>query len=87
MLGVRGWDCDSVGYYFGVFPKLALAVNSDELALPRGAMTKRQELARCDRELAEARAALLAGDPCIEGLCLAISDWAEERALIEREDD
>lgn len=51
------------------------------------ATTKRDELARCDRELAAARAALLAGDPCVEGLCLAISDWAEERALIEQEDE
>lgn len=50
-------------------------------------MTKREELARCDRELADARAALLAGDPCVEGLCLAISDWAEERRVIEQEDE
>ena len=51
-------------------------------------MNKREEaLARCDRELAEARAALLAGDPCVEGLCLALSDWAEERRVIERESE
>lgn len=49
--------------------------------------TKREALARCDRELADARAALLAGDPCVEGLCLAISDWAEERRVIEQEDE
>ena len=50
-------------------------------------MTKQEALARCDRELAEARKALLAGDPCVEGLCLALSDWAEERRVIEREDE
>ena len=50
-------------------------------------MTKQEALERCDRELAKARAALLAGDPCVEGLCLAISDWAEERRVIEREEE
>jgi hypothetical protein len=41
------------------------------------------DLARCDREIAEARAALRAGHLDIEGLCLAIHDWSGERRLIE----
>lgn len=43
------------------------------------------ELARCDAEIAEARAELRAGDRDIEGLCLAIHDWSAERRLIESE--
>jgi hypothetical protein len=39
---------------------------------------------RCRREIAEIEAALLAGHPDIEGLCLALSDWAAELRLLER---
>lgn len=48
-------------------------------------MTKQEEIARCDREIAQARAAALAGNREIEGLLLCIADWAAERRLIEEE--
>lgn len=44
-----------------------------------------EEMARCDREIAAARAELLAGHPDIQGLLLCMVDWAEERRLIEDE--
>ena len=40
-------------------------------------------LTRCDREIAEAKAALLAEHPDVEGLTLSISDWSAERRLVE----
>jgi hypothetical protein len=40
---------------------------------------------RCHREIAAIEAALLAGNPDVEGLCLALSDWCEELRIIERE--
>jgi hypothetical protein len=43
------------------------------------------ELACCDAEIAQAKAALAAGHPEIEGLCLAVADWAENKRLIEAE--
>lgn len=48
-------------------------------------MTKRDELERCDREIAQARAEVLAGNRELEGLLLCITDWAAERRLIEEE--
>jgi len=39
---------------------------------------------RCLREIAEVRRELLAGNPDVEGLCLALMDWSEELRLIER---
>lgn len=43
------------------------------------------EVERCDCEIAEVEAALLAGHPDVEGLVLALRDWNEEKRLIEEE--
>ena len=40
---------------------------------------------RCLREIADARALLLAGHPDVEGLCRALADWSAELRLIQRE--
>ena len=40
--------------------------------------------ARCDREIAEARAALLAGDPHEDALLVWLRDWTQQRKWIER---
>jgi len=40
---------------------------------------------RCLREIAEARALLLAGHPDVEGLCRALADWSAELRLIQKE--
>ena len=40
---------------------------------------------RCRREIADVEAELLAGNPDIEGLCLALSDWSAELRLIMQE--
>ena len=40
---------------------------------------------RCLRELAAIEAELLAGNPHVEGLCLALSDWSMELRLIRLE--
>ncbi len=37
------------------------------------------------RETADIKAAIRAGHPDLQGLCLALSDWSEEVRLIERE--
>jgi hypothetical protein len=42
----------------------------------------RRELERCDREIQEHEANLLAGHPDIAGLLLALSDWRTERRLV-----
>jgi hypothetical protein len=39
---------------------------------------------RCHREIAVIEAELLAGNPDIAGLCLALSDWSAELKLIEQ---
>ncbi|MBZ5619886.1 MAG: hypothetical protein LAQ69_14355 [Acidobacteriia bacterium] len=44
-------------------------------------------LARCDAEIASAEALLLAGHPDIQGLLLALSDWTQEKRLIQDESD
>ena len=38
---------------------------------------------RCHREIAEIESLLLAGHPDIEGLCVALSDWSEERRVLQ----
>lgn len=43
------------------------------------------DLARCDLEIALALAQLRAGHPDLRGLTLMLSDWSEERRLIEAE--
>jgi hypothetical protein len=40
---------------------------------------------RCRREIAAVEAQIRAGHPDLEGLCLALSDWAMELRLIEQE--
>jgi hypothetical protein len=41
---------------------------------------------RCRREIAAIEAEILAGNPDLQGLCLALSDWNAELRLIEKED-
>jgi len=45
----------------------------------------RREVARCEREMAEAEALLRAGHPDVAGLCLALHDWAQELRTLEWE--
>jgi hypothetical protein len=40
---------------------------------------------RCRREIAAIEAELLAGNPDVAGLCLALSDWWAELRIIEGE--
>ena len=42
-------------------------------------------LARCRREIAAIKAEILAGNPDLPGLCLALSDWSGELRIIEEE--
>jgi hypothetical protein len=42
-------------------------------------------LDRCRREIAAIEAELLAGNPDVEGLCQALSDWSEELRILQRE--
>ena len=40
---------------------------------------------RCRREIAAIEAELLAGNPDVQGLCMALSDWWEELRILEAE--
>ena len=40
---------------------------------------------RCRREIAAVQAELLAGNPDVEGLVLALSDWSEELRILQNE--
>jgi len=40
----------------------------------------------CQREIAAIEAQILAGNPDLQGLCLALSDWSAELRLREKED-
>jgi hypothetical protein len=40
---------------------------------------------RCLREIAAIEAELLAGNPDVEGLCLALSDWSAELRILQNE--
>ena len=42
---------------------------------------------RCDAEIANVEGLLRAGHPDIQGLVLALSDWSQERRLIQDETD
>lgn len=42
---------------------------------------------RCLREIAAIEAELLAGNPDVAGLCLALSDWSMELRLIRLEQE
>jgi hypothetical protein len=44
-----------------------------------------REIERCRREIAAIKAELLAGNPDVAGLCLALADWSTELRLIERQ--
>ena len=39
---------------------------------------------RCHKELAAIEAEISAGNPDLEGLCLALSDWSAELRMISR---
>jgi len=43
---------------------------------------RQTEIVRCQREIAAAEAALLAGHPDVPGLCLALSDWSAELRIL-----
>ena len=45
----------------------------------------RREIARCRREIAAIRAEQFAGNPDVEGLCLALADWNAELRILEDE--
>ena len=40
---------------------------------------------RCLREIAAIEAEILAGNPDVEGLCMALSDWWAELRILEAE--
>jgi len=50
-------------------------------------MTAFTDIERCRREIAVIEAELLAGNPDVEGLCLALSDLSAEMRILERERD
>ena len=41
---------------------------------------------RCRREIAAIEGEILAGNPDLQGLCLALSDWSAELRLLEKDD-
>ena len=43
------------------------------------------EIERCLREIAEVEAAILAGNPDLSGLCLALADWAVEFRILQND--
>jgi hypothetical protein len=48
-------------------------------------MTTFVEIERCRREIAIVEGELLAGNPDIEGLCMALVDWWSELRILEAE--
>ena len=40
---------------------------------------------RCRREIAAIEAEILKGNPDVEGLCMALSDWSAELRILEAE--
>jgi len=40
---------------------------------------------RCQREIAAIEAEILAGNPDLRGLCLALSDWSAELRILQDE--
>ena len=44
-----------------------------------------RESERCRREIAAIEAELLAGNPDVAGLCLALSDWSAELRILQNE--
>ncbi len=43
------------------------------------------QIERCKREIAAIEAEILAGNPDLQGLCLALSDWHAEWRILEQE--
>jgi hypothetical protein len=43
------------------------------------------QVERCKREIAAIEAEILAGNPDLPGLCLALSDWHAEWRILEEE--
>ena len=43
------------------------------------------QIERCKREIAAVEAEILAGNPDLPGLCLALSDWHAEWRILEEE--
>lgn len=41
------------------------------------------EIERCRREVAAIEAELRAGNPDVQGLCLALSDWSAELRILQ----
>ena len=41
---------------------------------------------RCRREIAAIEAEILAGNPDLQGLCLALSDWSAELRILQDEE-
>jgi hypothetical protein len=41
---------------------------------------------RCKREIAAIEAEILAGNPDLQGLCLALSDWSAELRILQDEE-
>jgi hypothetical protein len=39
---------------------------------------------RCRREIAAIEAEILAGNPDLQGLCLALSDWSAELRILQQ---
>ena len=46
---------------------------------------ERRQTDRCLREIAAIEAELLAGNPDVQGLCLALSDWSAELRILQNE--
>jgi hypothetical protein len=44
-----------------------------------------REIDRCRREVAAIEAELLASNPDVEGLCLALADWSAELRILKNE--
>ena len=42
-------------------------------------------MGRCKREIAAIEAEIVAGNPDLPGLCLALSDWHEELRILQQE--
>jgi hypothetical protein len=45
-----------------------------------------REIERCRREVAAIETELLAGNPDVEGLCLALTDWSAELRILQNEE-
>jgi hypothetical protein len=44
-----------------------------------------RQIERCRREIAAIEAEILAGNPDVQGLCMALSDWWAELRILEAE--